>query len=125
MTRVDDQKEFPNLYASPSILITSRSQTAPDLIRAISPDRLLVESDSCDVRHTTKLVWAATKWIAGCRGWKVEDGETEWRPGTDRPIAIPMPEGEVWEPWATGQMGAVRSLELNMFRFLGLEDRGP
>nr|ODN95384.1 hypothetical protein L204_03923 [Cryptococcus depauperatus CBS 7855] len=65
-------KQLPNLYASPSILITGRSSTAPDLIRAIPVDRMLVESDTHDVRQSARLVWAATVWIAACKGWKLE-----------------------------------------------------
>ncbi|EIW72316.1 hypothetical protein TREMEDRAFT_66816 [Tremella mesenterica DSM 1558] len=65
-------KHLPNLYASPSILITGRSTSAPDLIRSISPDKLLVESDSHDVRLSGRLVWAACVWIASCRSWRLE-----------------------------------------------------
>jgi Tat protein secretion system quality control protein TatD with DNase activity len=105
------EKQFPNLYASPSILITSRTQTAPDLIRAISKDRILVESDSHDVRRMTQLVWAATKWIAGCRGWKVEDGNIEWNELSDD--SQPEDQGEIW---------AVKTLERNMASFLKIGD---
>lgn len=115
------QKQFSNLYASPSIFITSRSQSAPDLIRAISPRRILVESDSHDVRLTTKLVWAATRWIAGCRGWKIEDGFHEWtlkdgedeQVGSDGQVSL---DGEGKEVWVA------RTLERNWARFLGLVD---
>jgi Tat protein secretion system quality control protein TatD with DNase activity len=108
---IDRQKQFPNLYASPSILITSRTQTAPDLIRAISLDRLLVESDTHDVRRTAQLVWAATEWIARCRGWQVEDGDEEW---DDAGVEThTKDEGNVW---------VVRTLERNTARFLGLVD---
>jgi hypothetical protein len=92
-------------------LITSRTQTAPDLIRAISVDRLLVESDTHDVRRTAQLVWAATRWIAGCRGWQVEDGEEEWDiAGAERHT---KDDEKVW---------TVRTSERNMVRFLGLVD---
>ena len=97
-------------------MITSRTQSAPDLIRAISKDRLLVESDTHDVRRTAQLVWAATKWIAGCRGWQVENGDEEWdATGVDsvREETGTKAEREVW---------AVRTLERNTARFLGLID---
>lgn len=78
------QKQLSNLYASPSIYITGRSASAADLIRAISPRRMLVESDTHDVRQTTRLVYAACEWIARCKGWRLEgkDGESveEWDP---------------------------------------------
>jgi len=97
-------------------LITSRTQSAPDLIRAISKDRLLVESDTHDVKRTAQLVWAATRWIAACRGWQVEDGDAEWDATDvdgDRGEKGTKDEGEVW---------AVRTFERNMARFLGLID---
>ena len=96
-------------------MITSRTQTAPDLIRAISVDRLLVESDTHDVRRTAQLVWAATNWIAACRGWQVEDGNEEWDAAVDSvgEETGTKDESEVW---------AVRTLERNMARFLGLVD---
>jgi len=72
------------------------------------------------VRLTSKLVWAATNWIAGCRGWKVEDGKEDWvldvedmgtvdERGENRNTA--KSEEEVW---------AVKTLERNMATFLGL-----
>lgn len=76
----NNQTSLLNLYTSPSIFITPRSRSAPELIRAVHPDRLLIESDSHDVRLSTRAVWAAVKWVAGCRGegWKVEDDDAEW-----------------------------------------------
>jgi len=56
-------------------------------------------------------VWAATNWIARCRGWQVEDGDEEWdAAGVERHT---KDDGKVW---------AVRTLERNMARFLGLVD---
>jgi len=81
------------------------------LIRAISVDRLLVESDTHDARRTGQLVWAATRWIVGCRGWQIEDGDEE---KDDAGVeGHTKDEGDVW---------AVRTLERNMARFLGLVD---
>jgi Tat protein secretion system quality control protein TatD with DNase activity len=97
-------------------LITSRTQTAPDLIRAISIDRLLVESDTHDVRRTAQLVWAATRWIAGCRGSQVEDGNEEWDAADVNSVREETGTKDVGEVWA------VRTLERNMARFLGLVD---
>jgi len=69
---IESQKNLSNIYASPSLLITGRSSSAPGLIRAISKDRMLVESDSHDVRLCPKLVWGAVEWIGRCKGWRVE-----------------------------------------------------
>lgn len=72
------------------------------------------------MRLTSKLVWAATNWIARCRGWKVEDGDEEWvldveDVGTDdergENSKTAKSEEEVW---------VVRTLERNMATFLGL-----
>lgn len=79
---VSAQRNLLNIYASPSIFITGRSPTAPQLIRAISPERMLAESDSHDVRLSTKLVWAATVWIANCKGWNLEGRDS--RSGADQ-----------------------------------------
>ncbi|WWC73400.1 uncharacterized protein I206_107367 [Kwoniella pini CBS 10737] len=66
------ERNLSNLYASPSIFITSRSPSASSLIAAISKDRMLIESDSHDVTLSDRLVWAATEWISRCKGWKLE-----------------------------------------------------
>ncbi len=65
------QKRYPNMYLSPSLAISARSPGTPDLIRSVRQDRLLVESDTHLIGDTTRRVWAATVWIARCRGWKV------------------------------------------------------
>ena len=95
------QRALPNLYASPSIAITARSPAAASLIRAISRDRMLVESDSADVRHSTRLVWGATEWIARCKGWALEDTDAD--------------EGDEGSEWV------VRVLERNWERFMRLK----
>jgi len=66
------QKHLSNLYASPSVLITGRLTSPDDLIRAIQPDRILVESDSHDIRRGPRLVWAAAVWVADVKKWKLE-----------------------------------------------------
>jgi len=50
-------------------------------------------------------------WIASCRGWLVEDGSEEWN--AEAVETHTKDEGKVW---------AVRTLERNMTRFLGLVD---
>ncbi|EAL20647.1 hypothetical protein CNBE0130 [Cryptococcus deneoformans B-3501A] len=122
------QKSLPNLYASPSIPITSRSPSAPSLIRAIARDRMLVESDSHDARLSTRYVWAATEWVGRLKGWKVE--------GLDRNQDCPRVE-EDWEleseeeaydhrgkpiDPAPEETWTVRTLERNWARFMRLLD---
>ena len=107
------------------------------------------------MRYTTKLVWAATKWIAACKGWRVEDGKEEWGSRADQQIGELSDGAQVWDatqldpegivcrceddevhgsrsgdalarmPRDEGEFWAVRKLEQNMFQFLGLEDTGP
>ncbi|WWC93131.1 uncharacterized protein L201_008098 [Kwoniella dendrophila CBS 6074] len=66
------ERNLSNIYASPSIFITGRSPNASSLLSTISKDRLLVESDSHDVRLSDRLVWASAAWIANCKKWKLE-----------------------------------------------------
>jgi len=93
------QKHFPNLFLSPSIAISGRTPVTPHLIRAADPSRLLVESDTHLIQDTTKRVWAATVWIAKCRGWEIEQREADFER-----------EG----------LGVVRRLEDNWQRFMNL-----
>lgn len=106
------QRSLPNIYASPSLLITSRSASSPYLIKSISTDRILVESDSHDVRLGAKLVWGAVEWIGRCKGWTVEGlhGEPvdEWHMTDDEESA--------------GEMRTVRILERNWARFMRISD---
>lgn len=109
-------KVLPNAYFSPSMAVTARSPTAAEAVRAIPRDRILVESDAFAVGDMTRMVWAATVWIADCRGWQVEDGSDEWELEEEeeyydaRGRLQLAPEEEVW---------AVRTLERNWARFMG------
>lgn len=124
------QKSLPNLYASPSIPITSRSPSAPSLIRAIARDRMLIESDTHDATLNTRYLWAATEWVGRLKGWKVEGlhqnqhrdekEEGDWELESEeeevydhrgKPID-PAPE-DIW---------TVRTLERNWARFMRLLD---
>ena len=109
------QKSLSNIYASPSLLITSRSIGSPSLIRAISIDKLLVESDSHDVRLSANLVWGAVEWIGRCKAWQVEglDGEEV------RPWNIWDEDGES-EQDEECEVRIVRVLEMNWARFMRL-----
>lgn len=130
---IQAQKSLPNLYASPSIPITSRSPSAPSLIRAIARDRMLIESDTHDATLNTRYVWAATEWVGRLKGWKVEglhrnqtgdvkeeeEAEEDWELESEeefydhrgKPID-PAPE-DTW---------TVRTLERNWARFMRLLD---
>lgn len=111
-------KTCKNVYFSPSILVTGRNKDASAAIAAIPRDRVLVESDTHDVARADKLVWGAVLWIAEVRGWKVEKGEDaeEWGKDEDEVYdshgkIVPKKENEIW---------AVRTLEKNWSRFLGI-----
>lgn len=114
------QKQLLNLYASPSILITGRSTSAAELIRSISPDRLLVESDTHDARLATRLVWGACEWMARCRAWRLEgrdadadeEREWEWEMGEEEE------EEEEWEGKEQEQRWLIRTVERNWARFM-------
>ncbi|KAK4689311.1 hypothetical protein P7C73_g773, partial [Tremellales sp. Uapishka_1] len=116
------EKNFTNVYASPSIFITSRSPSGSKFIASVSADRLLVESDSDDVRVSSRLVWAAASWIADIKGWKLEDDTTEkWaevdseRDEFDKKGRLrSVPDVERW---------TVRTSEQNWKRFMRLEQR--
>ncbi|OWZ42807.1 hypothetical protein C351_03017 [Cryptococcus neoformans c8] len=126
------QKSLPNLYASPSIPITSRSPSAPSLIRAIARDRMLVESDSHDARLSTRYVWAATEWVGRLKGWKVEgldrdrDQDQDY-PGVEEDWELESEEeaydhrGKPIDP-APEETWTVRTLERNWARFMRLLD---
>ncbi|WVF68863.1 hypothetical protein IAT40_003636 [Kwoniella sp. CBS 6097] len=77
------EKNLLNLYASPSIFITGRSPSASTLIASISTDRILVESDSHDVRLSDRVVWAAAVWISQIKGWKLEGRDSHCTKSTN------------------------------------------
>ncbi|KAE8542266.1 hypothetical protein D1P53_001040 [Cryptococcus gattii VGV] len=127
---IQAQKSLPNLYASPSIPITSRSPSAPSLIRAIARDRMLIESDTHDATLNTRYVWAATEWVGRLKGWKVEglpqhpgDGEEEededWELESEEEIYDHR--GKPIDP-APHEIWTVRTLERNWARFMRLLD---
>lgn len=111
-------RTMPNLYFSPSVLLTARSPAGAAAVRAIPRDRVLVESDLHDVTQSTRLVWAAVLWVSACRGWRVEEGDEEWDgveeeedEFDEKGRLVERAEGEVW---------AVRTIERNWARFMGL-----
>ena len=67
-------------------------------------------------------MWVAARWIAGCKGWKLEDGSEDWSlspsgeiddtSGADGRVRSSKPE-DVW---------TVRTLERNWARFMGIID---
>ena len=130
-----------NLYGSPSILITGRVAHADALIREIARDRILIESDSHDIRQMTRLLWGAAEWMARCKGWKLEGrasvaggkgdgdadaGQADGKEGKDWEMCreeeevfgpngreVKIPDAEVW---------TVRTLKRNWARFMRLVD---
>ena len=80
----------------------------------------MVESDSHDVRLSTKLVWGAVEWIARCKGWSVEgldelEHVKDWRLEDLIDDEIVPQKGRI-------DKGAVRILESNWIRFMKLND---
>jgi hypothetical protein len=103
------------------VLVTSRVHHAVELIRSISAERMLVESDSHDVRMMSRWVWGAVEWMATIKGWRVEgrDGHHEdWVLGLgDEPEKV----GKDGRP-VQGEIWAVQTLERNWARFAHLTD---
>lgn len=89
---------MPNIYFSPSILITAR--LGDEVVRAVPRDRMLVESDTSNIADISRLVWAAVVWIARCKEWKLESIDDGACGAGD----------DVW---------TVQTLERNWCRFLG------
>lgn len=106
-------RALPNVYFSPSILITGRF--GDDIVKAVPRERMLVESDTHDVRNATKLVWAATVWIARCKGWNLE---TETVDSQDEEEEVFDGKGRVRDLRAD-EVWTVQTLERNWKRFLG------
>ena len=85
---------------------------------------MLVESDSGDIRTSSRLVWAATRWIAGCKGWSVAGDDEEWNLeyAIDEEVGA---DGRVRSTQGRGrgeEIEVVRTLERNWVRFMGLLD---
>lgn len=111
------------------------------LIREIARDRILIESDSHDIRQMTRLLWGAAEWVARCKGWKLEGrasaangegngaadaGQADGKEGEDWEMCreeeevygpdgreVKIPDADVW---------TVRTLERNWARFMRLVD---
>lgn len=108
---------------------------------------MLVESDTHDVTQSTRLVWAATVWIAQVKGWKIEgkdpgiweegwsaddlvetDEEWERRQSGCRTVGIQKGDGKGKNKGTQGkkreeaeeEVWTVRTLERNWARFMGL-----
>lgn len=105
-------RSMPNVYFSPSILITARS--GDEVVRAVPRDRMLVESDTSNVADITRLVWGATVWISTCKGWKLETESV----GKDTDEELFDDKGHVREP-RDDEVWTVQTLERNWNRFIG------
>lgn len=130
LTLPPPQKSLPNLYASPSVPITSRSPSAPSLIRAIARDRMLIESDTHDATLNTRYLWAATEWVGRLKGWKVEglhhnhnqhqEEDEDWELESEEEEVYDH-RGKPIDP-APHEIWTVRTLERNWARFMRLLD---
>ncbi len=96
---------------------------------------MLAESDTHDVRRSTRLIWGAAEWIARVKGWKLEgrdqklgaEGDEDWvlsdtlqneeewvRKNTTKSKKGARKGEEDEEVWT------VKTLERNWARFMGL-----
>ena len=107
-------RTMPNVYFSPSVLITAR--LGDEVVRAVPRDRMLVESDTGEIKDITRLIWAATVWISTCKGWKLEkesvgrDEDDDEEVFDEKGHVRELRDDEVW---------TVQTLERNWDRFLG------
>ncbi|RPD82188.1 TatD DNase family Scn1 [Lentinus tigrinus ALCF2SS1-7] len=92
-------KRHPNVFLSLSTAINARSPAHRDLIAACTPDRILVESDFHDIRHSAPYTWHMLRTVAAVKGWPVEDHWDDTAPAD------------------AAQWGAVRRLEENWKKF--------
>ena len=91
------QKSHPNVFLSLSSAINARSHSHKALIKAASPDRILVESDIHRLDQCAGRTWDMILTVADVHGWKVED---RWSDDLDG-----------------NESGAVHRLEENWKRF--------
>jgi Tat protein secretion system quality control protein TatD with DNase activity len=95
------QKQHPNVYASQSALINSRSPNHEKLIRICNPTRILAESDFHDIRESTELTWEIVRIIGQVKGWPIEEDVSD-----------------DWDTKPESEWGVVRRLEANWKAFL-------
>ncbi|GAA6019417.1 hypothetical protein JCM11491_004821 [Sporobolomyces phaffii] len=99
------QRRHSNVFFSFSTIVSGRSPHFHKLLRAIEPDRLLVESDFSDTREIDHQIWEVFEAICQARGWSVEEAastlERNWdrftRPVDERPnvdAAAPRASGK-------------------------------
>ncbi|KAH9920234.1 uncharacterized protein BXZ73DRAFT_80178 [Epithele typhae] len=73
LTDSNRAKAHPNAFLSLSTGINARSPAYRALAAACAPDRLLVESDYYDARHSGPYTWHMLRTVAAVKGWRVED----------------------------------------------------
>jgi hypothetical protein len=103
------QKKYCNVFISPSAIHNTRSENHKKLIEAVSPKRLLIESDYNAMSELTPQTVEMLKAVSEIKGWPIEQ---EWIDDEDLDGAdgrSKIPENE----W-----GAVRRLEANWKAFL-------
>ncbi|GAA5836136.1 hypothetical protein JCM9279_002206 [Rhodotorula babjevae] len=67
------QKAHPNTFFSFATIISGRSPHFHSLIRAIEPDRLLVESDYSHTREIDNQLWDVFEEVQLARGWSADE----------------------------------------------------
>ncbi|GAA6059450.1 hypothetical protein JCM10212_005389 [Sporobolomyces blumeae] len=87
------QRNHPNVFFSFSTIISDRSPQFHNLLRAIEPDRLLVESDFSDTSQIDLQIWEVFEAICAARAWTHDEAlstlERNWarytQPFDERP----------------------------------------
>ncbi|GAA5898463.1 hypothetical protein JCM8208_006990 [Rhodotorula glutinis] len=67
------QKAHPNTFFSFATIISGRSPHFHSLLRAIEPDRLLVESDYSHAREIDHQLWDVFEEVQLARGWSADE----------------------------------------------------
>jgi hypothetical protein len=79
----DGQKQLPNIYVSFSLALNATNSKGVPQIQTADPERLLVESDTHDIKQCDRRVWGAVMWISKVKGWTLEETVTiladNWR----------------------------------------------
>lgn len=103
------QKKYCNVFISPSAIYNTRSESHKKLIEAVSPNRLLIESDYNTMSEVTSQTVKILNTVSEIKGWPIEQ---EWIDDEDVDgvnTRTRIPESE----W-----GAVRRLEANWKTFV-------
>ncbi|BGP38647.1 Cut9-interacting protein scn1 [Rhodotorula kratochvilovae] len=81
------QKAHPNTFFSFATIISGRSPHFHSLLRAIEPDRLLLESDFSDTREIDNQIWEVFEEVQAARGWSAEEALAQLQANYERFMA--------------------------------------